>query len=223
MIEVSNYINVKENKLLNTALILSIFTIVYNIAEGLISIFFGLEDETLALLGFGVDSFVEVISGIGIAHMIFRMKRSSVEQRDGFERTALKITGSSFYLLAAGLLTGSVINLINNSSPVTTLAGVIISIVSLGTMYFLMNSKLKVGKSLNSEAIIADANCTKACFHLSIVLLASSALYELFQIGYFDVLGSIGIAYFAFKEGKESFEKAKSQSLSCGCDDNCEK
>ena len=64
------------NKLIRTAFILSLITIIYNIAEGLISVYFGSGDETLALLGFGVDSFVEVISGIGIAHMIFRMKYS---------------------------------------------------------------------------------------------------------------------------------------------------
>ena len=86
--------------LVSFALILSIITILYNIAEGLFSIFFGLNDETLALFGFGLDSFVEVISGIGILHMIIRMKRNPVSERDEFERTALRITGFSFYLLS---------------------------------------------------------------------------------------------------------------------------
>ena len=86
------------NKLIEKAQFLAIATIVYNIAEGMISIFFGLQDETLALFGFGVDSFVEVISGIGILHMIIRMKLSKVEKRDGFERTALKITEYSFFI-----------------------------------------------------------------------------------------------------------------------------
>ena len=97
-------------KLIARAFYLAIFTIVYNIAEGVISIFFGLEDETLALFGFGVDSFVEVISGIGILHMIIRMRKHAVDQRDKFERTALRITGFSFFLLAAGLIFGSIIN-----------------------------------------------------------------------------------------------------------------
>ncbi|WP_303922424.1 hypothetical protein [Draconibacterium sediminis] len=83
----------KEN-LIKTAFILAIVTIVYNIAEGVVSVFFGLSDETLALLGFGVDSFVEVLSGIGILHMIYRMKKSvinDVASMDKFERQALKI------------------------------------------------------------------------------------------------------------------------------------
>lgn len=88
-------------------------------------------------------------------------------------------------------------------------------------MYWLMTTKLKVGKALNSDAIIADANCTKTCFYLSFILLASSGLYELLSVQYFDILGTLGIAYFAFKEGRESFEKARSGNLMCSCDDHC--
>ncbi|GAB4298218.1 MAG: cation transporter [Ignavibacteriaceae bacterium] len=209
-------------KLLNFAIILSAITIIYNLAEGLISVYFGTGDETLALLGFGVDSFVEVISGIGIAHMIFRMKYAKVQTRDSFEQTALRVTGTAFYLLTAGLLTGSVFNIINNVKPETTVPGIIIAIISILTMYWLMSTKLKVGKALSSDAIIADANCTKTCFYLSFILLVSSGLYELFNIAYFDVLGSLGIAYFAFREGKEAFEKARTGNLLCNCDDNCE-
>jgi divalent metal cation (Fe/Co/Zn/Cd) transporter len=205
------------NKALKVALYLSLITIFYNIAEGLISVFFGLEDETLALFGFGVDSFVEVISGVGILHMVFRMKKNEVNQRDRFERTALKITGFSFYLLTFGLVVGAILNIIYEVKPTTTLVGIIVSVISIFTMYYLMNAKLKVGKELSSDAIIADANCTKTCFYLSFLLLISSGLYELFQISYIDIAGSLGIAYFAYKEGKESFEKSFSETLSCNC------
>jgi len=210
------------NKPLRFALALGLITIFYNIIEGTISIFFGLEDETLALFGFGVDSFVEVISGIGITHMLLRMKYSKVVSRDKFEKTALRITGFSFFLLAIGLIVGSAFNLVQNSHPQTTVAGIIIAVVSILTMYWLMTSKLKVGKALNSDAIIADANCTKTCFYLSFILLASSGLYELFHIRYFDILGSLGIAYFAFNEGREAYEKVKSGNLACNCDDESE-
>jgi divalent metal cation (Fe/Co/Zn/Cd) transporter len=88
-------------------------------------------------------------------------------------------------------------------------------------MYWLMTSKQKVGKVLNSDAIIADANCTKTCFYLSFILLVSSGLYELLSVAYFDILGSLGIAYFSFKEGREAFEKAKSGILMCNCEDDC--
>jgi len=209
-----------DNKKLKFAFTLSLITIFYNIAEGLISVYFGAGDDTLALLGFGIDSFVEVISGFGIAHLILRMKYSEVQSRDAFEKTALKVTGTAFYLLTAGLVIGSVLNIIKDVKPSTTLPGIIIAVISIATMYWLMNSKLKVGKALNSDAIIADANCTKTCFYLSFILLASSGLYELFGIAYFDILGSLGIAWFAFKEGRESFEKAKSGNLLCSCEDD---
>lgn len=205
--------------LIKIALLLSLITIIYNIGEGLVSIFFGLKDETLALFGFGADSFVEVISGLGIFHMIIRMKNGTVEQRDGFERTALQITGFSFYILTAGLVLGVAMNLVLGNKPETTFAGIIISAVSILTMYFLMRSKLKVGKKLNSDAIVADANCTKTCFYLSFILLVSSLSYEILKISYLDIAGSIGIAVFAFREGKESFEKSRSEKLSCSCDD----
>ena len=207
--------------LVSFALLLSVITILYNIAEGLISIFFGLNDETLALFGFGLDSFVEVISGIGILHMIIRMKRNPISERDRFERTALKITGFSFYLLCAGLILASVLLIINDVKPDTTIVGIVISLISILTMYALLHYKLKVGRALNSDAIIADANCTKTCFYLSFILLASSLSYELFKIGYLDIAGSLGIAYFAFKEGKESIEKSNSSKLSCSCEDDC--
>lgn len=207
----------EHKKLLRVALILGIITILYNIAEGLFSVFFGASDDTLALLGFGVDSFVEVISGIGVLHMVIRMQHSKAETYDKFERQALRITGTAFYLLTAGLIFGSVINVVLGIKPETTVVGIIISSISILTMYFLMKAKLKVGHKLNSSAIIADANCTKTCFYLSFILLGSSLLYHFFGIAWFDVLGSLGIAWFAFTEGREAFEKSKAEKMGCAC------
>jgi divalent metal cation (Fe/Co/Zn/Cd) transporter len=157
--------------------------------------------------------------------MIFRMKKSGnqPEKRDRFEKTALRITGFAFYLLTLGLVAGAVINILNQSEPETTMVGIIISSLSILTMYFLMKYKLIIGKKLNSDAIIADANCTRICFYLSIVLLVSSGLYELFQIPYIDIAGSLVIAWFAFNEGREAFEKARSGNLKCYCgNEHCE-
>jgi hypothetical protein len=209
----------KKDKLLKTAFVLSLITIIYNLFEGGVSVFFGAGDNSLTLLGFGIDSFVEVISGVGIAHMLIRMKRNIEIDRDNFEKQALKITGFSFYLLAAGLVLGAIVNVIEKVNPSTTIPGLIISIISISTMYFLMNAKMKVGAELKSDAIIADAKCTKTCLQLSIILLAASILYQVFHILYIDTLGTAGIAYLSFKEGKESFEKAKTGRIDC-CDDD---
>lgn len=200
---------------LRIAFWLSMVTIIYNMIEGVVSTYFGMEDETLALFGFGVDSFVEVISGIGIAHMVYRMQTNPNAQNDRFERQALRITGFSFYLLAFGITASSVLTIIAGGQPETTRVGIIISIISIITMYALVHYKMKAGKKLNSTPIISDANCTKTCLYLSILLLVSSGLYELFRIPYIDAIGAIGIAVFAVKEGKEAFDKAKGKDC-CG-------
>ena len=194
---------------------LAIFTIAYNILEGVISTYFGFEDESFALFGFGIDSFIEVISGLGIAHMIIRIKQNPASSRDKFEKTALKITGFAFYLLVFGLTTTGIYNLITAHKPETTFWGIIISSISILTMWLLVFAKKYVGKKLDSQPIISDANCTKVCLYMSIVLLASSLIYAIFKIPYIDAIGTLGLAYFSFNEGKECFEKARSDTHCC--------
>jgi divalent metal cation (Fe/Co/Zn/Cd) transporter len=191
------------------ALNLNLFAIIYNVAEGIVSMLLGYHDETLALFGFGVDSFIEVISGIGIVVMIFRIRKHSGDSAGRFEVTALKITGTSFYLLSAGLTAGIVLNLISHHKPETTFWGIIISLVSIIVMVWLMFAKKKEGEKLNSKAVIADANCTKICVYMSIVLLLSSLIYELTGFIYADILGAGGLVYFSMSEGKEAFEKSR--------------
>ncbi len=96
-------------RLYKQANLLALITIGYNLLEGLVSIWFGLADETIALFGFGADSFVEVISGIGIWHMLRRQAAANQTNRDAFEQRALRITGSAFYLLTAGLIATAII------------------------------------------------------------------------------------------------------------------
>lgn len=203
-----------SNKIWRLALWLAIITVFYNFGEGIVSVILGLSDKTLTLFGFGFDSFVEVVSGLGVWHMVIRTLHKS-ESRESFETVALKITGVSFYLLAIGLVLTAIMNIYNNNKPTTTVWGIVISLVSIAAMIFLMTAKLKVGKELNSNAIIADANCTKSCVYLSIVLLISSVLYEIFKIGYIDSVGALGIACYAFIEGRESIEKSKGNKCSC--------
>ena len=202
-------------KLYKWALILALITIFYNLAEGLFSVFFGLEDETISLAGFGLDSFVEVISGIGILHMVRRLMRNPDTDPDQYEKTALRITGSAFYLLTVGLILISILNLYRGHKPETTFWGIVVAVISIFTMWALIHYKNRVGRQLNSEAILEDANCTKACLYLSFVLLLSSVGYELTGIGGIDSAGAILIAVFAFREGRESFEKARGKSCCC--------
>jgi divalent metal cation (Fe/Co/Zn/Cd) transporter len=198
------------------AFFLSLFTIITNLVEGVFSTILGQKDGTLALFGFGLDSFIEVISAVGISMMILRIARAPDSPRTKFEITALKITGVSFYLLTAGLVITAILNLVTKSKPETALSGLIISIISLSVMIFLYVAKLKVGRKLNSDPIIADANCTKTCIYMSVVLLASSLVYMITGFAFVDIIGAIGIAWFAFGEGRESFEKAAGKE-ECDC------
>lgn len=199
------------------ALWLALFTIFYNIAEGVISISFGISDEALTLFGFGVDSFIEVMSGIGILAMVIRIRQNPNTSRTRFEITALRITGTAFYLLAVGLGATAIYNLFTTHRPQTTLPGLIISVVSIAVMWALVLGKRKVGRALNSIPILADANCTMVCIYMSLVLLASSLVYELTGFGFIDSIGALGLIYFSIKEGRESFDKAN--GLECDCED----
>jgi divalent metal cation (Fe/Co/Zn/Cd) transporter len=196
------------NKYWNYAFWFAIFTIFYNFAEGIISVFFGISDEALTLFGFGVDSFIEVISGIGILAMVLRIRQHPNTPRSQFERSALRVTGTSFYLFAMGLGLTSIYNLFTAHKPETTLPGLIISVISIAVMWLLVLGKRQVGHALNSAPILADANCTMVCIYMSFVLLAASLIYELTGFGFVDSIGAIGLIYFSYNEGKEAFEKA---------------
>jgi len=200
---------------------LALITIAYNVVEGVVSVFFGLEDGSMALFGFGVDSFVEVVSGIGIWHMVRRIRNDGSENLDQFERSALRITGTGFYILTIGLSITAAVDLYRGHKPDTTFWGIAISIISIATMWLLIQYKVKVGKQLNSEAILSDAACTRACLQLSIVLLIASVGYELTNIGGIDSVGTFVIAGLCYREGKEAFGKAKAKSLACSCGGSC--
>ncbi|ACH39359.1 membrane protein, putative [Citrifermentans bemidjiense Bem] len=196
---------------------LALFTIFYNVLEGLVSMWIGAADETLALFGFGADSFIEVISAVGVWHMLQRIRANGGESRDEFEQRALKITGVSFYLLTAGLVATAFLNLYQHHKPDTTFWGVVVSLVSVSFMWYLIRQKTAVGIALNSPAIMADAACSRACLYFSLALLVSSAGYELTGVGSLDAIGAMLIGYLSFKEGREAFAKAKGMSCSCGC------
>ncbi|MFC2065402.1 cation transporter [Chloroflexota bacterium] len=222
--ELANNVNdppgkLEIKRLYKIAIWLGIITIAYNIIEGIFSLAYGISDETITLFGFGVDSFIEVLSGVGIVAMILRIQNNPDTPRSQFEKTALRITGVSFYLLSLGLFASIIINLYTSHTPEDTLAGSIIALLSIGTMWLLVIAKRRVGRKLNSQPILSDANCTMVCVYMSMVLLISSLLFKLTGIGFIDSLGSAGLIYFSVKEGMEAFEKAKGLDT-CDCGDD---
>lgn len=208
--------SISAHKWYRWALVLALITIFYNLAEGAISVWFGLHDESLALFGFGLDSFIEVISGFGILRLVIRLQQSPNEKnRSSFEKTALHITGIAFYLLVVGVGFMAIFSLINAHKPVTTFWGTTVSLLSLSTMYIVMRAKYYVGEQLNSAPIQADATCTRACLYMSFLLLASSLIYTWTGFPYIDSIGALGIMWFAWREGKEAFEKAANKETCC--------
>jgi len=202
------------------ASLLAQITIFYNLIEGLVSVFLGTADATLSLLGFGIDSFVEVLSGIGIWYMVRRIRHNSDANPSPFEKMALRITGTSFYILGVGLFVTAGINIYQGHRPETTFWGIVIAVISIFTMWALIYFKVKVGRQLNSDAILEDANCTKACLYLSFILLFASVGYELTGIGGIDSIGAVLIAIFSFREGREAFEKSRGESCHCDRSEN---
>jgi divalent metal cation (Fe/Co/Zn/Cd) transporter len=216
--EITTATNEHQKILYKFAWYLSLITIVYNIAEGLVSTLVGYSDESLTLFGFGVDSFIETISAIGIAAMIIRIANNPNTSKSPFEISSLKITGWSFYLLSAGLCFSAIFSFISGQQPQSTFWGVVISLLSIVAMLALIYYKKNVGSQLNSKAIISDANCNVVCVYMSLTLLASSFLYQVFSVPYVDSAGALGLVYFSVKEGKECFEKAESMNDECGCE-----
>ncbi len=204
----------RKKDLYQRALLLARITVFYNIVEGCVSVFFGLKDETISLFGFGIDSFVEVVSGVGIWRMLRRLRRHHFVESDIFERRALMITGTAFLILAFGLTVTAIMSFYLGHKPDTTFWGIVVSSLSILTMWALAYYKMKVGRELRSEAIVADAHCTRACLYLSISLLGASVGYELTGIGGIDAAGAVLIAWWSIKEGRESIERARALGAS---------
>ncbi len=216
--ETADIVTMQSQKSLYTlAAALSVFTILYNIIEGLVSIWFGWHDESLALFGFGIDSFVEVASGLGIFWMIFRIQRNLHSSKSGFEIAALRITGTGFYTLAVALICGAILGFLEHHAPHSGFWGTVISIISIVIMGGLATAKIMTGRKLNSQPIVSDGRCTLVCLYMSVVLFVSSGIYTITGFAHSDSLGALGLAWFSFREGREAFEKARKQSDSCEC------
>ncbi|MBU3698848.1 MAG: hypothetical protein FGM33_02385 [Candidatus Kapabacteria bacterium] len=199
-----------------TARTLAIITIFYNLLEGAFSTWAGANDETIALFGFGVDSFIESISGLGVLLMIRRLAYHGPASRTEAEKTALRVTGWAFYLLSASLIVSITASVTAGHKPESTFWGAVIGGVSILTMTWLVRRKRAIARELQSTPLMADANCTMVCIFMSISVLVSALVFELTSFAYADVIGAAAITWFSVSEGRECFEKAKGHE--CGCD-----
>ena len=184
------------------ALLLSYFTVGYNILEGIVSIFAGiLAGGSIALIGFGLDSFVESLSG-GV--MIWRFRKHgkvSEEEEEKAEKRASKLVGYTFFVLGAYVLSQSVRKLYLRDASEPSLLGIIIAVVSVIVMPALFYVKYKTGKSIGSKSLVADSKETLACVFLSVSLLIGLGLNYLYGIWQADPIVGLVIVVFLVKEG----------------------
>lgn len=132
---------VSFDKYYKTATLLSLFTIIYNLLEGLESTFLGFEEEALSLFGFEVDSFIEMISRIGILVMIRRIERNPASHTSEFEKKTLRITAYCLYALAILLVLTDAWSIFEKHEPKNILPGVIIASISIRFMWYLIKEK----------------------------------------------------------------------------------
>jgi divalent metal cation (Fe/Co/Zn/Cd) transporter len=180
------------------------FTIAWNALEGLVAVVAGAIAGSISLVGFGIDSFIEVTSG---SVLLWRMSvDGEVQRRELNERRALKIVGVCFLLLAAYIAYESLLDLWSRRPPEHSVPGIVLACVSLVVMPLLSRAKRKVGRALGSAAMHADAKQTEFCTYLSAILLAGLLLNALFDLWWADSVAALMMAPIIAKEGIEGLQ-----------------
>lgn len=202
-------------ELIRKARLLSYFTIVYNIIEGLISIYFGLEDDSISLLGFGLDSFVEVASAFVV---LMKLKNVNPDLNLSYERKATFLIGILFILLSLSVFGNAGYEIFTGGHPKTTLAGIVVSVLSLSFMFFLWRMKAEVGFKMNSSTVMADAHCSLACIKLSVILFLGSIIYHFWpSLWWIDSSAALILGVFIFREGFELTQNSRKEDFKGGC------
>ncbi len=180
---------------------LEYFTIAWNALEGVVAVVAGAIAGSISLVGFGIDSFIEVTSG---SVLLWRMSvDAELQRREMNERRALRIVGVCFLLLAVYITYESVLDLRSRRAPEHSVPGIVLACVSLVVMPLLSRAKRKVGNALGSSAMHADAKQTEFCTYLSAILLAGLLLNAFFGLWWADPLAGLIMVPIIAKEGIE--------------------
>src|SRR5216683_1611425 len=183
---------------------LEYFTIAWNAIEGVVAVVAGAIAGSISLVGFGIDSFIEVTSG---SVLLWRMSvDAEVQRRELNERRALRIVGVCFLLLAAYITYESGLALWARRAPEHSIPGIVLACVSLVVMPLLSRAKRRVGHSLDSGAMHADAKQTEFCTYLSAVLLAGLLLNAFFGLWWADPVAGLFMVPIITKEGIEGLQ-----------------
>jgi divalent metal cation (Fe/Co/Zn/Cd) transporter len=199
--------------LLRRGLRLEYLTVGWNVIEGLVSVAAALAAGSVALLGFGMDSFVETTSGLVLIWRL-RAERHARDPEDieRLDRRAHKLVALSLLLLAAYVAFDATKALITRDKPQPTMAGMAITSLSLAVMWWLARAKRRTARGLASRALEADSFQTTACFWLSLITLAGIGLNTALGWWWADPVAALGMTYFLVSEGREAW-----RGEDCGC------
>jgi divalent metal cation (Fe/Co/Zn/Cd) transporter len=192
-------------------LFLEYLTVGYNFGEALVSIIFGGLAGSIALIGFGLDSIIESLSGMVLIWRLHQRGKVSKEEEERIEKRAMKFVAVSFFILGIYVLEESIRKLAIADIPDTTLPGIVIAMVSLVAMPVLTWQKYITGKAIGSKALIADSKETLACAFLSVALLLGLGANYLFGFWQADPIAGLVITAFLFREGREVWKEASEE------------
>lgn len=198
------------------ALRLEYFTVGYNAVEAAVAILFGAWAGSIALVGFGLDSVVESLSGGVLIWRLAKHGKISEAEEERVERKAMRLVAASFFLLAAYVLFESLKKLILHEAPEPSIPGIVLAVISLSVMPLLARRKLAVARAIGSRALAADARETIACAWLSAALLLGLGANALAGFWQADPIVGIAIVVFLVREGYESWQGSRGCHCSCG-------
>ncbi len=191
---------------------LEYFTIAWNGLEGLVAVVAGAIAGSISLVGFGIDSFIEVTSG---SVLLWRMSvDADEERREPNERRALRVVGVCFLLLAAYIAYESVLDLWSRRAPEHSIPGIVLACVSLLVMPLLSRAKRKVGHALGSAAMHADSKQTEFCTYLSAILLLGLLANAFLGLWWADPVAALIMVPII---GKEGIEGLRGRACADGC------
>ena len=193
---------------------LEYFTIGYNTVEGLISLVAGFVAGSISLVGFGLDSLIEVISG---AAVLWRLHHDlNPSRREEIERTTLRIVGACFIALALYILYDAGKGLVFHQAPERSIPGIVVAALSVVVMPLLARAKRRIAFGISSAAMQADSRQSDFCMYLSAILLGGLLVNALFGWWWADPVAALVMVPIIAKEGLESLK-----GKSCGCEGSC--
>ncbi len=191
----------KSEALHKKALSLSYFTVAYNLVEGVVSLIFGYLAGSIALVGFGLDSFVESLSGFVMIWRFRKHGKISKEEEERIELKATRLVAYTFFALSSYVVYEAVTKLYFQEIPSPSLPGIIIASVSVVVMPVLFYKKYKLGKLIGSRSLVADSKETLACMVLSIALLVGLGMNYYYGFWQADLIAGFIVAGYLMKEG----------------------